>query len=149
MGLNSSHPRRDSNLCHYGYIGYIHIPEKYSITTIRSRLQKKKLFSFLWIRTKQFWIPFKNQNHSSISLLLAIWNPNMLQIWVPMYHILRQPRVRKITKSLEFIFLFVLLADWFAQNNLRWQSDTYNVYYYWHDSGSYNYWWDKCHPLPF
>ena len=34
---------------------------------------------------------------------------------------------------------FNLLADWFAQKNLIWHRDIYNVYYYWHDSGTYNY----------
>ena len=33
----------------------------------------------------------------------------------------------------------LLLADWFAWKNLRRLGDIYNVYNYWHDSGSYNY----------
>ena len=32
-----------------------------------------------------------------------------------------------------------MLAGWFTQKNLRRHSDIYNVYYYWHDSGSFNY----------
>ena len=43
-----------------------------------------------------------------------------------------------------------MLTDWFARKNLMGlkdlmdlknliASDIYNVYYYWHDSGSYNY----------
>ena len=33
----------------------------------------------------------------------------------------------------------LLFADWFARKNLRWHGGIYNVYYYLHDSGSYNY----------
>ena len=32
-----------------------------------------------------------------------------------------------------------LLADGFTRKNLRRHNGIYNVYYYWHDSGSYNY----------
>ena len=32
-----------------------------------------------------------------------------------------------------------MLADWFAWKNFRRHGDIFNVYYYWHDSGSYNY----------
>ena len=49
--------------------------------------------------------------------------------------------------SLVLLNLFILmLADWFARKNLRRHSDIHNVYYYWCDSGSFNYcrdnsWW--------
>ena len=32
-----------------------------------------------------------------------------------------------------------VLADWFARKNLRRHGGIYNVYYYWHNSGLYNY----------
>ena len=39
-----------------------------------------------------------------------------------------------------------LLADGFTRKNLRRHNGIYNVYYYWHISGSYNYWWDYSRP---
>ena len=45
------------------------------------------------------------------------------------------------------VWPLLLLADWFARKNLRWHSDIYNVYYYWHDSGSYNYCLDNSPPI--
>ena len=36
-----------------------------------------------------------------------------------------------------------MLTDRFAQKNLRRHGGIYNVYYYWHDSGSFNYWLDN------
>ena len=40
-----------------------------------------------------------------------------------------------------------LLTDWFARKNSRRHGDIYNAYYYWHDSGSFNYWQDKSPPI--
>ena len=38
--------------------------------------------------------------------------------------------------------LNTVLTYWFARKNLRRHSCIYNVYYYWHDSGSFNFWRD-------
>ena len=45
------------------------------------------------------------------------------------------------------LYRIIMLADWFARKNLRRHCDIYNVYYYWHDSGSYNYWQDESPPI--
>ena len=39
------------------------------------------------------------------------------------------------------------IADWFARKNLRRHSCIHNVYYYWHDSGSYNYYLHNSPPI--
>ena len=44
-------------------------------------------------------------------------------------------------------FQIHLLADGFTQKNLRQHNGVYNVYYYWHDSGSYNYCRDYSPPI--
>ena len=41
----------------------------------------------------------------------------------------------------------ILLADGFTRKNLRRHNGIYSVYYYWHGSGSYNYWWDYYPPI--
>ena len=55
-------------------------------------------------------------------------------------------KILKLLSKLH-IFLSKLLTNWFARKKLRWHSCFYNVYYYWHNSGSFNYWQDNSPPI--
>ena len=43
-------------------------------------------------------------------------------------------------KNLFLMYPNHMLTDWFVRKNLRWHTCIYNVYYYWHNSGLFNYW---------
>ena len=61
MGLNSSHPRRDSILCHYGYIGYIHRAHTGNVWYCCWSNLKKRIISGL-----------EHLNHSSLISLMSL-----------------------------------------------------------------------------
>ena len=74
--------------------------------------------------------PFENQ---------FIWNQifNKSGFWMCLHFKWLDFRSPLYSKFFHCSFFMLLLADWFAQKILRLK--TYNVYYYWHDSGLYNY----------